>query len=460
MKRGAERGRRTLSRSTWAAVEVWSLTAVAHTIAGGALPSLPWLAGVAVLVVAASALVLRASMSAWVVLPALGASQVGLHLALTWMPPATTPPASMSHVHEMGAHTSTVGLASAGLTWQMLAAHVASALLTAAVWGVRRRAVETLEVSGPPRPVVPPDDARPPRPPGAAAGRAASLARRQPSSRTAARSRRGLSLSSDGSGPRATLPDPRQPEGSITMSLRTLARWCAVPAAISLTVLGVAAPASAHVTITPSTTAAGAFAVLTVSVPHGCEGSPTTRVTISMPDEINAVTPTRNALWEVEKEMVELDPPVTDSHGNEITERVATVTYTTDNPLPDGYRDAFELSLQLPESEGTTLVFPTVQTCEEGESAWIEVPAAGQSEDDLELPAPAVTITAAEGDGHDEDSTATDASVESEDDDDRRLRRSSADSEDSDAVSLWALGAGLLGVALGGAALVMSRRRS
>ena len=145
MKRGAERGRRTLSRSTWAAVEVWSLTAVAHTIAGGALPSLPWLAGVAVLVVAASALVLRASMSVWVVLPALGASQVGLHLALTWMTPATTPPASMSHVHEMGAHTSTVGLASAGLTWQMLAAHVASALLTAAVWGVRRRAVETLE---------------------------------------------------------------------------------------------------------------------------------------------------------------------------------------------------------------------------------------------------------------------------------------------------------------------------
>ena len=198
--------------------------------------------------------------------------------------------------------------------------------------------------------------------------------------------------------------------------------------------------------------------MLTVSVPHGCEGSPTTRVTISMPEEINAVTPTRNALWEVEKETVELDPPVTDSHGNEITERVATVTYTTDTPLPDGYRDAFELSLQLPESEGTTLVFPTVQTCEEGESAWIEVPAAGQSEDDLELPAPAVTITAAEGDEHDEGSTTTDASVEGEDDD-ADATAESEDSEGSDSVSLWALGAGLLGVALGGTALVMSRRR-
>ena len=66
--------------------------------------------------------------------------------------------------------------------------------------------------------------------------------------------------------------------------------------------------------------------------------------------------------------------------------------------MPDGYRDAFELSLQLPEAEGTTLVFPTIQTCEEGESAWIEVPEDGQSADDLELPAPSVTITAAEGD--------------------------------------------------------------
>ena len=182
------------------------------------------------------------------------------------------------------------------------------------------------------------------------------------------------------------------------MSLRTLARLGAVPLALGAVVLGVAAPASAHVTITASTTAAGAFTVLTVSVPHGCEGSATTEVTIQIPEEINAVTPTRNALWEVEKEVEQLDPPVTDAHGNEITERVATVTYTADTPLPDGYRDAFELSLQLPDDEGTTLVFPTIQTCEEGESAWIEVPADGQSEDDLELPAPSVTITAAEGD--------------------------------------------------------------
>ena len=48
-------------------------------------------------------------------------------------------------------------------------------------------------------------------------------------------------------------------------------------------------------------------------------------------DQINRMpTPTRNALYEVEKEMQQLDPPVTDAHGNQLTERVATVTYTTD----------------------------------------------------------------------------------------------------------------------------------
>jgi uncharacterized protein YcnI len=227
------------------------------------------------------------------------------------------------------------------------------------------------------------------------------------------------------------------------MSLRTLAHLGAVPLAIGAVVLGVAAPASAHVTITASTTAAGAFTLLTLSVPHGCDGSATTRVTIQIPEEVNAVTPTRNALWDVEKRTEQLDPPVTDAHGNEITERVDTVTYTAKTPLPDGYRDAFELSLQLPEEEGTTLVFPTIQTCEEGEAAWIEVPEEGQSEDDLELPAPSLTITGAgaEGDAHGSEEAQPEAAESGSD------------------LGAWGLVAGVLGVLVGAFAVVQARRR-
>lgn len=174
---------------------------------------------------------------------------------------------------------------------------------------------------------------------------------------------------------------------------RNAARLVAA-AALPVLVIGLAAPASAHVSITPSSTAAGASAVLDVSIPHGCKGSATTEVTIRIPEEINAVSPTRNALWELEKETVRVDPPVTDGHGNQITERVASVTYRTDTPLPDGHRDVFELSVQLPDAVGATLVFPTIQTCEQGEAAWIEVPEDGQDPDELELPAPAFVVTA------------------------------------------------------------------
>ncbi|WP_183101571.1 YcnI family copper-binding membrane protein, partial [Nocardioides pelophilus] len=148
------------------------------------------------------------------------------------------------------------------------------------------------------------------------------------------------------------------------------------------------------------TTPAGSYAVLTVSVPHGCDGSATTKIAIDLPEPIHAVTPTRNPFWTVEKEMEQLDEPITDAHGNEITERVDQVVYTARTPLPEGQRDTFELSLQLPDAEGETLAFPILQTCEEGETGWTEVAADGQDEDDLERPAPLVTITAAEGDGH------------------------------------------------------------
>jgi uncharacterized protein YcnI len=229
------------------------------------------------------------------------------------------------------------------------------------------------------------------------------------------------------------------------MSLRTLARLGAVPVALGATFLATAAPAAAHVTISASTTAAGAFTVLTVSVPHGCEGSPTTEVTVQIPEGINAVTPTRNALWEVAKEVEQLDPPLTDAHGNELTERVATVTYTARTPLPDGYRDAFELSVQLPEEEGRTLVFPTIQTCEKAEAAWIEVPQDGQGEDALELPAPAITITAAEGDAH----GAAEPDEESED-----------DTGPGGDLGAWGLGVGIVGLLVGAFAVVQARRRS
>ena len=72
---------------------------------------------------------------------------------------------------------------------------------------------------------------------------------------------------------------------------RTTARLGALAAATVVAVLAVAGAASAHVTGTPSDATAGAYTVLTMSVPHGCEGSPTTKVEIQVPESVLSVTP-------------------------------------------------------------------------------------------------------------------------------------------------------------------------
>ena len=125
----------------------------------------------------------------------------------------------------------------------------------------------------------------------------------------------------------------------------------------ALVALG-AGSASAHVSVTPSSTAAGAYSVLTFSVGHGCEESPTTRLAVQIPEEIIAVTPTVNPGWTIEKKMD--------------GDRVAEVVYTARKPLPDGIRDTIELQLPLPDQEGEKVVFPVVQTCEKGETAWTQ----------------------------------------------------------------------------------------
>lgn len=249
-----------------------------------------------------------------------------------------------------------------------------------------------------------------------------------------------------------------------TTPARAVARLAA-GAAAGLATIGVvalsAAPAGAHVTVTPSTTAAGSYAVLTFSAGHGCEGSPTTEITIAMPEQVLQVTPTRNPLWTVEKVVDRLDEPATDAHGNRVTERVSEVVYTAQEPLPDGYRDTFELSLQLPDAPGETLVFPVVQTCERGETGWVETPADGQDAEELERPAPTVTITEASAEGgHSESATdAEEASASGGESGDTGATESAAEEEDGNGLAVAGLVAGLLGALLGGLALARTARR-
>jgi periplasmic copper chaperone A len=225
-------------------------------------------------------------------------------------------------------------------------------------------------------------------------------------------------------------------------SKRRLAGAAAALATALALVLAAGAPARAHVTVAAANATAGAYTVLTFSVPHGCDGAATTAIAIQIPEPINSVTPTVNPSWEVETVYTELAEPVADAHGNELTERADQVVYTALTPLPDGLRDTFELSLRLPEeTAGSTLAFPVVQTCGDAEHPWIQVPEAGQDADALDSPAPLVEVAAAEV----EDDGAEPAEAE--------------DDTGGDALPYVALAIGMLGLLLGGLSFWRARRQ-
>ena len=205
--------------------------------------------------------------------------------------------------------------------------------------------------------------------------------------------------------------------------------------------------ASAHVGVTPDTTASGAYANLTFAVPHGCDGSPTTEIRITIPEDVITVTPTVNPGWDVAKVASTTDPDYT-----------SEVVYTAKTPLPDGLRDTFTLSVPLPAGEvGDVVEFPVLQTCEVGSTKWNEETVEG--EDEPEHPAPAVVLTAPSEDAHGHGAAETSDGDDMAAMDSDGTAASSSDPAVGTAIGLGAGGlvVGLIGIAL---AIWALRRRS
>ena len=207
------------------------------------------------------------------------------------------------------------------------------------------------------------------------------------------------------------------------------------------------AGASAHVSINPDKTTANSYALLTFGVPHGCDTSGTTKLTINLPEELTDATPTVNPNWTVEKVTQTLPEPKKLADGTSITKRTSQIVYTAKAPLDPHLRDALVLSVKLPDSAGKTLYFPTLQNCELGQTNWAEIPKDGQDPHSLKAPAPSVSVTAAgaaAADGHMAASISTEQAASVTDD-------------GSQARSWAGLIAGVAGLGLGGAAFFRSR---
>lgn len=223
-----------------------------------------------------------------------------------------------------------------------------------------------------------------------------------------------------------------------------------------------AGPASAHVSADKSEVPAGGFTEITLTVPHGCEDSPTRQLAIQVPEGIGDVTPEVLAGWDIAIETEPLAEPVEGDDGEQATERESTVTFTAQagSELADGFRQDFTIGFQAPDTPDEYLFFKTIQTCEVGQTEWIEE-YTGEGEEP-EHPAPAVLVVSSEGDGHHDDEDTDHAEgdeatpVESE-----AVTATSADDSDdgsTQGIAIAGLALGVVGLATGGTALARTNK--
>jgi uncharacterized protein YcnI len=152
-----------------------------------------------------------------------------------------------------------------------------------------------------------------------------------------------------------------------------------------------ATQAHGHATLEKDEAKIGAMYKAVMRIPHGCEGSPTLKVRIQIPEGVIGVKPMPKADWTLETVKGDYARSYT-LWGEPVTSGVKEIVWT--GRLLDEHYDEFVfrgyLSEQLPAN--TTIYFPTVQECEQGVDRWIEIPAEGKSPDDHEFPAPGLKL--------------------------------------------------------------------
>ncbi|HTN56413.1 MAG TPA: DUF1775 domain-containing protein [Microbacterium sp.] len=198
--------------------------------------------------------------------------------------------------------------------------------------------------------------------------------------------------------------------------------------------VAVPAAASAHVGVSPDHIPAGSSTLLTFSFSHGCEGSPTTALRVTMPEGIGNAWPTFDSDWSA------------DIDKNE-SGAVSAVTFTAAEPVAEGLRGMVGLTVITDKHAADQLVFPVEQRCVTGVNEWTQVAEDGEDPHSLEAPAPVVAL---------------DALNDAEDVHGGHEEQTSADAPEGDPAASalpLALGGGALAVSLAALLLTIGARR-
>ena len=161
--------------------------------------------------------------------------------------------------------------------------------------------------------------------------------------------------------------------------------------AAALVIAGASA-AFAHIALETQEAKIGSTYKAVLRVPHGCDGKATRAIRVQIPEGVIAVKPMPKPGWKLETAKGKYEKSY-ELYGAQIGEGVKEVVWSGGD-LPDEFYDEFVFRGVLTDSlaAGEALYFPTLQECDGAVERWIEIPAKGQDEDELEYPAPGVKL--------------------------------------------------------------------
>jgi uncharacterized protein YcnI len=167
---------------------------------------------------------------------------------------------------------------------------------------------------------------------------------------------------------------------------------CSRGAVAAAAFFSLAFAAQAHTTLEAQSAPVTSTYKAVLRVGHGCEGAPTLKLRVRIPDGVINVKPMPKPGWEMETVKAPYGKAY-DYHGTAMSEGVREIVWT--GKLPDEHYDEFVFRAYLTDSlkPDTMLYIPTVQECGGGKAdRWIEIPAEGKSADDYQYPAPGLKL--------------------------------------------------------------------
>lgn len=163
---------------------------------------------------------------------------------------------------------------------------------------------------------------------------------------------------------------------------------------------GLVAPlAHSHVTLQAREAPVDSSFRAVFSVMHGCNGSPTTKIRIRIPEGVVGVRPQPKAGWTLELVKGDYEKPHM-RHGSQISSGVRELVWQG-GPLADEHFDEFVFTSYLSSdlTPDSMLYFPVVQECEKGVERWIDLPSDSQmngADDHADSPAPGLRLLPAQ----------------------------------------------------------------